>query len=223
MRDINIFDSDLFPYLEGEAIKGTTLTLTIRDIRPEKMKNHADQEETKEVLYFSEIRKGFVLNKTNSKRIAEMYGAQTGAWHGKKISLFTEPVQAFGKLHNALRVATDISPNGGSDMNTDKLIWQLNRIPVISGFFKDQASIMECRAEGTGLPDAADMDGWRVLFADARDYALSKIQEAAQSDPPMPQSTAERSAMDDIEAEEDAQMMIDSGQVEAHGPDHYSD
>ncbi|KKK73438.1 hypothetical protein LCGC14_1816530, partial [marine sediment metagenome] len=30
MKDFDIFTTDLFPYLEGEELKGSTLTLTIR-------------------------------------------------------------------------------------------------------------------------------------------------------------------------------------------------
>lgn len=104
MMNVNIFDSDLFPYLEGEAIKDSTLQLTIKDLKYEILKNHRGQEEQKPVIYFKENRKGMVLNKTNAKILAVMFGPLTGGWENKVITIHTERVQAFGEVHNALRI-----------------------------------------------------------------------------------------------------------------------
>lgn len=182
MRNINIFDTDMFPYLEGEEIKNTAITLTIKDIKSEKMKSHKGREEVKEVLYFRETKKGFVLNKTNAKRIAQMYGAQTAQWEGRQITLTTEPVQAFGELHNALRVVPGVissQPTNG-EMTLEKLLVQLNRLPNIRGYYKAPQDILACRADGAELPPADDIEGWRVLFVDARDYALEEIHRAIE-------------------------------------------
>lgn len=195
----------MFPYLEGEEIKDSTLTLTIQDIKSEEMKTHRGNKEIKEVLYFLETQKGFVLNKTNAKRIAVLYGAMTGDWQGKQITLYTEPVQAFGELHNALRVATNaITPDSQDDtMTLDKLFNNLNRVERIREFYSTPDNIMICRAEGTLAPEPDDLDGWRILFVDARDYALDHIGlDELEAEAPMPHSTAEQAAMTmDIEAE----------------------
>jgi hypothetical protein len=185
MKNINIFDTEMFPYLEGAALKGSTLTLTIRDIRIEEMKSHKSKKEEKHVLYFRENAKGFVLNKTNAKRIAQMYGPTTGAWEGKPITLYTEQVQAFGETHNALRVAVErihnSAPTNG-DMSLDKMLTLLRKVEVsgMATFYDKPEDILACRAKGAPLPAADDVEGWRNLFTDARDYAIDRINEAVE-------------------------------------------
>lgn len=198
MRDINIFETDMFPYLEGEEIKGKTLTLTIRDIRAEEMQAHGGRKETKEVLYFAETKKGFVLNKTNSKTIAMMHGRQTGQWNGKRIVLTTEPVQAFGQLHNALRVILGAISDDNGEMDLEKLLFQLGRLEKIKGFYFAPFEILDCRKPQAEIPEPDDIDGWRTLFADARDYALSEMEQV-ENDPnqPMPRAHAEQHASAD--------------------------
>lgn len=207
MKNINIFSTAMFPYLEGEEIKDTTLTLTIKDIKLENLKGHAGKEETKEVLYFQETTKGFVLNKTNAKRIAQLYGAMTGEWEGKQITLYTESVQAFGELHNALRVTPTSSPPNGN-MNLTKLQENLRKVERIRDFYKKPNDILACQAEGTEVPAPDDLDGWRNLFTDARDYALDKIEQSIEEGDispdqvSMPQETAIPAVIDDVEADE---------------------
>ncbi len=227
MKDFDIFTTDLFPYLEGEELKGSSLTLTIKDIRQEKMQSHKGQPEIKWVLYFQETGKGFVINKTNAKRIAILHGKMTGAWVGKQIALYTEEVRAFGEVHNALRVAVAIpsNGNGNGEMTLEKLLIELNRVERIKGFYNPSSSIMAaCRSEGTELPSPDDTDGWRQLFVDARDYALEQADGAIEDQKISYEDEAEvaSSAMDEIEratAEENAQSLIDAGLVDTHGPD----
>jgi hypothetical protein len=224
MMNINIFDTDMFPYLEGEALKGSTLTLTIRDIKSEEMASHGGKKEWKYVLYFQENHKGFVLNKTNAKRIAQMYGPTTGDWEGKPIVLYTEEVQAFGETHNALRVAMSAPGNGNGEMTLAKLLTNLNKVERIDGFYSKPEEIMACRSKGAEPPPSDDIEGWRQLFVDARNHAFEQIERAVEDGKIPPAGFADEtgSAMDDIEAE-DADMMVDSGQVDAHGSDMHSD
>jgi len=42
----------------------------------------------KGVLFFDEFDRGMVLNKTNSRAIADLYGADTADWMGKQIVLY---------------------------------------------------------------------------------------------------------------------------------------
>ena len=201
MRDINIFDTDMFPYLDGEELLDKTLTLTIRDIKPEELRNSAGKEETKEVLYFKETEKGFVLNKTNAKRIAQLYGKMTGQWAGRQITLYTEPVQAFGESHNALRVAPAVPNDAG--MNLEKLLAQLNRLPKIKDFYKTAEDI---NPDNETPPDPSDLGTWRDWFVQARDYALETLEaDRNLANEPMPQAQAVQSAMDEIETDAAAQ------------------
>ena len=211
MKDFDIFTTDLFPYLEGEEIKGTNLTLTIKDVRQEEMQSHKGKEESKYVLYFRETSKGFVLNKTNAKRIAVLHGKMTGGWVGKQITLYTEEVRAFGETHNALRVAVAIPSNGNGNgkMSLEKLLINLNKVERIRGFYGPSSPIMACRSKGAILPPPDDTDGWRQLFVDARNHAFEKLDRAIEDGKispdqiPMSEIEAVSSAMDEVEADKE--------------------
>ncbi len=182
MKNINIFNTDMFPYLEGEEIKGNLLTLTILDMRTEELKSHKGAKEKKEVLYFKETKKGFVLNKTNAKRIAQMYGGTTGQWEGKQITLTTEEVQAFGEVHNALRVVLGAIGQDGekldsSQMDHHQLLNGLNKYAPIRGFFANSGEIASALGR-TEWPDPEDIDGWRTVFTDARNHAMEVLEDA---------------------------------------------
>lgn len=70
-------------------------------------------------MKFKGKEKGVVLNKTNAKRIAHVYGPSTGAWIGKEIFLYTELVEFQGKEMLGIRVRVpmpeDDSPIPGWD------------------------------------------------------------------------------------------------------------
>lgn len=68
------------------------------------MKARNGGDESKPVLYFSDAKKGLVLNKTNSDRIAHSYTWETDSWKGRKIDLYTATVDAFGEEVEAVRV-----------------------------------------------------------------------------------------------------------------------
>lgn len=180
MKNINIFGTGMFPYLEGEEIKGGTLTLTIRDMKTEELKSHKGAKENKEVLYFSESQKGFVLNKTNAKRIAQMYGAMTGEWEGKQITLTTEEVQAFGESHNALRIVPGAIGQPCQTMNLDELLIMLNKVERIEHFYSSPHDVLRCRPKQDPVPNPDDIDGWRVLFEDARNYAIGEVERMVE-------------------------------------------
>jgi hypothetical protein len=183
MKNINIFSTNMFPYLEGEEVKGGELTLTIQDMKTEELKSHKGQKEAKEVLYFAETRKGFVLNKTNAKRIALMYGSMTGQWKGKQIVLSTESVHAFGQTHNALRVVPGVVVGQKSnEMSLEVVYEMLVKVERIKSFYTVPADILQCRPKSAPLPAPDDLDGWRNLYQDARDYALEQIEQAIEED-----------------------------------------
>lgn len=100
---MNIYKSSLFKYIAGDSLKGKSVTMTIERVVNEDVSN-SDGKEEKQVLYFVESKKGMILNKTNAKRIARLYGPETDDWKGVVIELYTETVKAFGETHNALRV-----------------------------------------------------------------------------------------------------------------------
>lgn len=105
--------SQVFPsrYLKGDDVEGETIVV-IKELVFDKMKDEDGKEEEKPVLLFKGVEKGLVLNKTNATRIAEQHGDETDNWTGKRITLTTESVTAFGKTQWAIRVKPERQVTG---------------------------------------------------------------------------------------------------------------
>jgi len=93
---------EYFPskFLRAEDIK-SDLTLTISGLEEEAV----GKDDTKPVMRFTEIEKGFVMNKTNAATITELLGTDRLAeWIGKKITLFKTTVPFGSEMKDAIRV-----------------------------------------------------------------------------------------------------------------------
>jgi len=94
--------NDLFPskWLKGVTMAGDT-NLTITALLQEEL---GDDRQEKPVLYFKEVEQGLVLNLTNFNTIADLYGDETDAWVGKKITVFPTEVTFSGKTSLGIRI-----------------------------------------------------------------------------------------------------------------------
>lgn len=75
---------------------GAVLTVTIRAHKLEEVMSDRGKQK-KGVLYFAENIKPLILNVTNGKAIAKLYGKDADKWGGKRISLYLDPTVRFGK------------------------------------------------------------------------------------------------------------------------------
>lgn len=112
---MNIYKSSLFKYIAGDSLIGKAVPMTMDRVVNEDVTGESGTAE-KQILYFVESKKGMVLNKTNAKRIAKLFGPETNDWKGKVIELYTESVKAFGEIHNAIRVR-----QAKAQVQTDKI------------------------------------------------------------------------------------------------------
>jgi hypothetical protein len=100
--------NDAFPsnYLKAEDFaEGEEKELTITKLTIEEMTARDQSKEQKPVLHFKEVDKAIVVNATNWKRIVQVTGAEdSDFWAGKKVTLYTEIVDAFGEMKPAIRV-----------------------------------------------------------------------------------------------------------------------
>ena len=69
----------------------------------------------KHVVHFAEMdgrpdaeRKRWVLNKTNAKTIAKLYGTETDNWTGKRITLFPTTCEMKGETVDCIRVRAEV-------------------------------------------------------------------------------------------------------------------
>lgn len=93
--------SEAFPskYLSAADLQGGNARVTMANVEIETL-----GDDSKPVLYFQGKQKGLVLNKTNSKTIAESYGDEMNDWRGQEIILFPIMTDYQGKSVEAIRV-----------------------------------------------------------------------------------------------------------------------
>ena len=88
-------DSELlFPskYIRGADLAGKDVTVTVKRIeKGAELVKAGGEIERKPVMHFAETEKMLVLNKTNMRTIAGLYGKPVADWLGKKIVLFPAP------------------------------------------------------------------------------------------------------------------------------------
>lgn len=80
----------LYPtdYIAAHDLRGKDVTKTIKSVVIEELRLTGGGKEKKPVLTFSDSKKRLVMNKTNAKTIASLYGNDTNGWVGKKIALY---------------------------------------------------------------------------------------------------------------------------------------
>jgi hypothetical protein len=99
---VNINDAFPSNYLKASDLGESQPVVTIDRVELEPV---GRTKEMKPVIYFAGKQKGIVLNKTNSKKIAEIASsADTDDWHGVQIRLFATEVDFQGETVEAIRV-----------------------------------------------------------------------------------------------------------------------
>lgn len=80
----------MFPgrFLKAADFKGQTVTLTIKAIRIEELPQDQGGNKTKGIVTFAETPKELVLNRTNAECLKALWGRETDAWLGQKVSLY---------------------------------------------------------------------------------------------------------------------------------------
>jgi hypothetical protein len=104
--------SDAFPskYLAADVdVKdmdegGTILTIRAGDFE---LVGQGDDQEQKLVLYFEEVNKGLIVNKTNATTLSQILKSDdTDDWIGKAVKLYAKDVEFSGKMVRGIRVNT---------------------------------------------------------------------------------------------------------------------
>lgn len=158
-------------YLEAADLNGKRVAVVIERIAPRmELQSATGKKDKRPVFFLKGKEKGWVLNKTNLNRIAQVYGKNAETWVGKTVVLYAERVESFGDMVPAVRVdvdATQARANGGTPGR--------NAPPV-----EDSAD----DAHGGDDFDGAD-DGARELSDDAKALAETIRQnEAAKAGQP---------------------------------------
>jgi hypothetical protein len=101
--------NDVFPsrYLKAEddLFEAGDVVATIKDVQLEKLKSRERGEEDKPVMYFKDLPKGLIVNKTNWAICAKLFASDdSDDWRGERIALTTVEVDAFGEVVKAIRI-----------------------------------------------------------------------------------------------------------------------
>lgn len=92
-------------YLKGSDFDQPKL-LTIDHISAENVARDNEAKRERAIIYFVEMKKGMVANKTNLVRCAKIFGSEdTDDWSGKRVVVyFDEDVEMSGEIVGGLRV-----------------------------------------------------------------------------------------------------------------------
>lgn len=93
-------------YLGSWDVMDGEITLTIADFKEEMVEGDAGRKKKKCILYFAEQGyKPMICNLTNRKTLARLYHTTDSAkLKGKLVKIGTDQVNAFGGIHDALRI-----------------------------------------------------------------------------------------------------------------------
>lgn len=111
--------NDAFPskYLKSEEalFDDGEVTATIKDVVKETMRggqNSGKAEQDKPVMYFRELPKGLVMNKTNWGICEKMFGSdESDDWIGNKVTLTVIETVAYGEAVKSIRISEKKASN----------------------------------------------------------------------------------------------------------------
>ena len=88
------------PHLEAADFPADTV-VTIKDVGFAVV---GEEKVEKGVVYFEEHKRGFVVNRTNIKRIIAQHGNDTDDWPGRQITLYASETDYGGRTVPCIRV-----------------------------------------------------------------------------------------------------------------------
>lgn len=131
----------LFPsrFIKADDLGGKHIALTIARVVLEKVHGESGEED-KPIVYFKEAKKGLLINKTNAFTIGGLYGPETDNWTGKRITLYSTKVKAFGQTTDAVRIEDRIPPAPAPKANGNGKAQQPEPEPVPAALNEDVPS-----------------------------------------------------------------------------------
>ena len=99
--------NDLFPSKHLSAVDLGVIdhAVQIKAIVPEE--EVGVQKDVRPILFFNEFSKGLVLNRTNAKRIAKLYGEELNEWIGRRITIYPSECDFKDTVVACIRVRQD--------------------------------------------------------------------------------------------------------------------
>ncbi len=93
-------------WLSGIDLAGRTIAVEIAGVEEVTVPDPRTGKAIRKVaVAFRGAKKRLLLNATNAKALAKLFGLETDAWTGKRVLITPENVRAFGGEHCVVRVA----------------------------------------------------------------------------------------------------------------------
>jgi len=95
-----------YRFIAAEELDGKEVNLTITTIEWDEVYSREDKKNVKKgSIKFKETPKKLVLNKTNAKKLTEIFGSgQVEDWVGKRVCLYPTSERSFGQQIDVIRV-----------------------------------------------------------------------------------------------------------------------
>ena len=91
-------------YINAAEFNGKTPTVTIDHVKMVDLQSDDGESKSKPVVYFRESPRGWVLCRTTAESLAAMFGSETDAWTGKRVTLHSVEVQVGKERKPGIRV-----------------------------------------------------------------------------------------------------------------------
>lgn len=124
-------------YLGAYSLDESTMVVEIKKVEKRQIPG-SDGKKDDAVVAELVGQKPMILNATNMKTIASLYGNYIEDWVGKKITLFVATVKAFGTTTDALRVEAKIPKSGLPELTPNHPKWSEAKSSIEKGFTPDQ-------------------------------------------------------------------------------------
>lgn len=99
---------------------GDDMTVTITQVRKEEVTMMGGKKEDHTIVYLAN-QKPLILNVTNSKSIAKLYGAYIEDWEGKDITLYASTTKMGGEIVECLRIRPQVPKRQKPVITADRL------------------------------------------------------------------------------------------------------
>lgn len=110
----------LFPsnYISAADLDGKDTVVRIKTITPSE--EVGQKKDKRPIVHFYNWPKGMVLNKTNAKRIAKLYGSDTDAWIDEYITLYPSECDFGDETVPCVRVRDSVPRKGSFEPDGDE-------------------------------------------------------------------------------------------------------
>ncbi len=124
-------------YLGAYSLDESTMVVEIKKVEKRQIPG-ADGKKDDAVVAELVGQKPMILNATNMKTIASLYGNYIEDWVGKKVTLFVATVKAFGTTTDALRIEAKVPKSGLPELTPNHPKWNEAKASIEKGFTPEQ-------------------------------------------------------------------------------------